>query len=131
MTYLKMTTTLSKEVTESQMTAATDQSKKLSAGADFGGYGVQIGVLAEYGKFEMSGSSAGAKAETLEQQTRFETDYFGPPIGHAARFIKCLVMYNSTWHIIDRGLSFGFLIPVWELLRAEGMPLAAATVRLP
>ena len=91
---------------------------------------MRIGVHAD-SKFEMAGSTAGAKTETLEQQTRFETDYFGPPIGHAARFSKCLFMNHGTWHIIDWGLSSGSFVPVWELLRAEGMPLAAATVRLP
>ena len=82
--YLKMTTTLNKEVTKSQMTAATAQSQKLRVGAGYGGYWVKVGVHAEYSEFEMSGSSVGAKAETLQQQTRFETVYFGPPIGHAA-----------------------------------------------
>ena len=128
--YLKMTTTLNKEVTESQMTAATAGSQKLSAGAGYGGYGVKGGVHTGYSEFEMSGSSAGGKDETLQQTTKFETVYFGPPIGDADSFIKCLFMNNSTWHIIDRGLSSGSFIPVWELLRAEGMPLAAATVRL-
>ena len=74
--YLTMTTTFSKEVTESQMTAAAAQSQKLSAGAGHGGYRVKVGVHVGYGKFEMSGSYAGAKAETSEQQTRFETVSF-------------------------------------------------------
>ena len=79
----------------------------------------------------MSGSSAGAKPETLGQQTRFETDYFGPPIGHAARFIECLVMNKRHGTSSTGGLSSDSFVPEWELLRAEGMPLAAATVPLP
>ena len=40
-------------------------------------------------------------------------------------------MNNTTLHIIDLGLSSGSSVPVWELLQAESIPLAATTVRLP
>lgn len=128
--YLKMTTHLSKQVTESQMRSAMAKSTSVSASGGYGGFGVSVGFSAQYSDFEMEGSSSGAKGEKLQKRTTYEVVHFGPPLGDKDAFIKCLFMNNSTWHIIDRGLSRGSFVPVWELLEKVGLKGAAATVRL-
>ena len=124
-------------IAEAESKSAMDTSKLIEAAVDHLNAQVSLGFLD--GGFGIGASGTGehttgtgkahAKHVTGQNETfTFSVKSMGPLATNPSTFDK-LLSYNSTWALIDRGSSQGY-IPVWELIRDLGKEFKEAAVVL-
>ena len=97
--------------------AAVDHLKsQISVGFLGGGFGIGTSITGDH--TDSAGRSGASHIESSNEGFTFSLKSMGPPATNPATFHK-LLSYNSTWALIDRGSSQGY-IPVWELVRNLG-----------
>lgn len=131
--YRKMLVEMDKQVTTQEMKEAVSDSQSHEASLGFSGWGVSAGGSVKHSSFQAEGTAKGDHKEQLKKRTSLEVVTLGPAVSCPELFKRALEANTGTWHIIDRRSStesYDVYVPVWELLRDEGLLAEADFVRL-